>query len=153
MYSAQKCNLLSAYGGFLSQWPWDHYATLTFGRHLSDSRCLKHWDAFIDSLGRLTRGRVAWVRADEKRWSGYASPGIPRHFHSLLKYQHVPEPEAVAALWKSRAGDAQVEAYRSGGGAAHYVAKMFPCEDSQFDMGGLEHFPRSGDFPIRGSSN
>jgi hypothetical protein len=35
-----------------------------------------------------------------------------------------------------------VEAYRSGGGASYYVAKMFPCEDSTFDMGGLEHFAR-----------
>jgi hypothetical protein len=67
---------------------------------------------------------------------------IPLHFHSLLKYRHVPAPEAVAALWKAKAGDAKVEAYRSGGGAAYYVAKMFPCEDSQFDMGGLEHFAR-----------
>jgi hypothetical protein len=109
---------------------------------MSQSRCLQHWDEFIDSIGKLTHGRVAWVRADEKRWSGYASPGIPLHFHSLLKYQHVPEPEAVAALWKAKAGDAKVEAYRSGGGAAYYVAKMFPGEDSTFDMGGLEHFAR-----------
>ena len=142
MYSAGQCNLVASYGAFLNQWLWDHYATLTFGRPLSDSTCLAHWSAFIDSLGMLTRGRVRWVRADEKRWSGYANPGIPLHYHSLLKYQHVLEPEAVAALWKSKAGDAQVETYRTGGGAAYYVAKMFPCEDSQFDMGGLEHFER-----------
>jgi len=142
MYSDQQCNLVASYGAFLAQWPWDHYATLTFGRHLSESRCLAHWDEFIDSLGRLTRGRVAWVRADERRWSGYTSPRIPLHFHSLLKYQHVPEPEAVAALWKAKAGDAKVEAYHSGGGAAWYVAKMVPCEDSGFAMGGLEHFAR-----------
>ena len=145
MYSAQQCKLIASYGGFLSQWPWDHYATLTFGRHLSESRCLTHWDEFIDSLGRLTRGRVGWVRAAEKRWSGYANPLIPLHFHSLLKYRNVPDPEAVAALWKAKAGDAKVEAYRSGGGAAYYVAKMFPCEGSGFDMGGLEHFARSMD--------
>ena len=82
------------------------------------------------------------MRADERRWSAHASPEIPLHYHALLKYQHVPEPEAVAALWKAKAGDAKVEAYRSGGGAAYYVAKMFPCEDSTFDMGGLEHFAR-----------
>jgi len=142
MYSANQSSLVSAYGSFFASWPWDHYATLTFARQLSESTCLRHWDDFINSLGRLTHGRVAWVRADERRWSGLASPGIPLHFHSLLKYQHVPDAEAVAALWKSRAGDAQVEAYRSGGGAAWYVAKMFPCGDSGFDMGGLEHFAR-----------
>jgi hypothetical protein len=30
----------------------------------------------------------------------------------------------VAALWKSKAGDAQVEVYGSGGGAAWYLAKI-----------------------------
>jgi len=44
----------------------------------------------------------------------------------------------VSSPW----GDAKVEAYRSGGGAAYYVAKMFPCEDTSYDMGGLEHFAR-----------
>lgn len=74
---------------------------------------------------------------------GAAAPEIPLHFHSLLKYQHVPAPEAVEALWKSKAGDAQVEPYGSGGGAAWYLAKMFPYEDTHYDLGGLEYFPRS----------
>jgi hypothetical protein len=143
MYSAQQSNLVSAYGDFISQWPWDHYATLTFGRKLSQASCLRHWDEFIDSLGRNTRGRVGWIRADERRWSGYASPEIPLHFHALLKYQHVPAPDEVAGLWRSRAGDAKVEAYNCGGGAAYYIAKMFPYEDTRYDMGGLEHFARS----------
>jgi hypothetical protein len=84
---------------------------------------------------------VAWVRADERRWSGYASPGDPLHYHALLKYKHVPAAEAVAGLWKTKAGDARVEAYDPGG-AAWYIAKMFPYEDTRYDMGGLEHFVR-----------
>ena len=143
MYSSQQANLVPAYGGFFCQWPWDHYATLTFGRRLSQASCVHHWDEFIDTLGRLTQSRVGWVRADEQRWSGCGTPEIPLHFHSLLKYQHVPAPEAVEALWKSRAGDAQVEAYGSGGGAAWYLAKMFPYEDTRYDLGGLKYFPRS----------
>jgi hypothetical protein len=66
MYSAQQSNLVSAYGDFFCQWPWDHYATLTFGRKLSEARCIRLWDEFTDSLGRLTHGRVGWVRADEQ---------------------------------------------------------------------------------------
>jgi hypothetical protein len=143
MYSAQQSNLVSAYGDFFHQWPWDHYATLTFGRQMSEARCINRWQDFIDSIGRFTHGRVGWVRADEQRWSGCGIPEVPLHFHSLLKYQHVPAPEAVAALWKSKAGDAQVEAYGSGGGAAWNIAKMFPYEDTKYDIGGLEHFPRS----------
>ena len=38
------------------------------------------------------------------------------HYHALLKYQNVPAPEAAAALWKSRAGDAKVEVYSPGRG-------------------------------------
>ena len=92
--------------------------------------------------GRLTRGRAAWIRADERRWSGYTSPEIPLHYHALLKYQNVPAPEAVEAQWKSRAGDARVEIYECARGAAWYVAKMFPYEDTRYDLGGLEHFTR-----------
>ena len=67
---------------------------------------------------------------------------------------------AVAALWKAKAGDANVEEYlddhnRSGGGggggADGYVAKMLPYEDSNWEEGGLEHFPPSEDAPIRGT--
>lgn len=82
------------------------------------------------------------VRADERRWSGYASPEIPLHYHALLKYRNVPAPEDVADLWRSRAGDAKVEAYNCGGGAAYYIAKMFPYEETNYDMGGLEYFGR-----------
>jgi hypothetical protein len=44
---------------------------------------------------------------------------------------------AVAALWKSRAGDAKVETYNCGGGAAYYIAKMCPYEDAKYDNGWL----------------
>jgi hypothetical protein len=54
----------------------------------------------------------------------------------------VPAPEAVAGLWKAKAGDAKVEPYEHGGGAAWYIGKMFPYEGVNYDMGGLEHFAR-----------
>ena len=95
------------------------------------------------TLSVVTLGGVWDGWADEQRWSGYGSPEIPLHYHALLKYQNVPAPEAVAALWKAKSGDAQVEAYNAGGGAAYYIAKMFPYEDTRYDMGGLEHFTRS----------
>ena len=143
MYSVDQSSLVSAYGQFFSAWPWDHYATLTFARQLSESTCLRHWNEFTDSLGRLTHGRVAWVRADERRWSGYASPEIPLHYHALLKYRNVPDPEDVAGLWKARSGDAKVEIYDAGGGAAFYIVKMFPYEGMNYDMGGMEYFSRA----------
>jgi len=96
---------------------------------------------------------VGWVRADEQRWSGFGSPEVPLHFHALLKYKNVPPPEAVAAVWRAKAGVAKVEAYGPGGGAAFYIAKMIPYEGSGYDTGGLEHFPLSEGSPIRGSSN
>ncbi len=151
MYSPKQVQLISSYGEFFSQWNWDQYATLTFGRHMSQSGGLRQWNEFIDSLGRATHGPVGWVRADEQRWSGSGRPAIPLHFHALLKYKNVPAPEGVAGLWKARAGDAKVQVYSAGGGAALYMAKMFPFPDSRYDLGGLEHFRRSEDSPIRGS--
>ena len=153
MYSSQQTNIVSAYGDFFQGWAWDHFATLTFARKQSQANCIRLYNEFIDSLGRTTRGRVGWVRADEQRSSGCGSPGIPLHYHALLKYKNVPGPEAVAALWKAKAGEAKVKAYGSGGGAAFYMAKMIPYEGTGYDMGGLEHFPRSEDSPVRGSSN
>ena len=142
MYSVDQSSLVSAYGDFFGAWPWDHYATLTFARKPSNSTCIRHWHEFIDSLGRLTHGRVAWVRADERRWSGCTSPEIALHYHALLKYQHVPAAEDVAGLWKARAGDARVEVYNPGEGGAWYISKMFPYEGMNYDMGGLEYFAR-----------
>ena len=140
MYSVNQTSLVSVYGNFFSAWPWDHHATLTFGRRLSESTCIRHWNDFINSLGRLTHGRVAWVGADEQRWSGYASPQIPLHYHALLKYQNVPAAEDVGSLWRLRSGVAKVEAYDAGGGAAHHIAEMFPYQDTRHDIGGVEHF-------------
>jgi hypothetical protein len=149
MYSAQQFKLVSSYGDFFHQWAWDHYATFTFARQQSHLNCLRHWSEFIESLGRTTRGRVGWVRADEQRSSGCGTSAIPLHFHALLKYRNVSPAEAVAALWKAEAGVAKVEDYHSGGGAAFYLAKMLPYEGAGYGMGGLEYFPRSEDSPIR----
>jgi len=51
--------------------------------------------------------------------------------------------EAVATLWKSKAGDAKAEVYGSGRGTAWYPAKLFPSEDTRYGMGGLEYIARS----------
>jgi hypothetical protein len=64
------------------------------------------------------------------------------HYHALLKYQNVLAPEAVAALWNAKSGDAQVEAYNAGGGASYYMAKMLSYGDTKYDVGGLKHFAR-----------
>jgi len=36
-----------------------------------------------------------------------------------------------------------VGAYNYGGGAAYCIAKMFPYEDTRYDIGGPGHFARS----------
>ena len=149
MYSAQQASVVSAYGDFLSQWSWHHYATLTFANKQSRANCLRHWHEFVHSLGCTTRGRVGWVRVDEQRPSGCGSPAIPLHYHALLKYKNVPPAKCVEALWKAKAGDALVEDYQRGGGAAYYIAKMIPDQATNYDIGGLEHFPHSEDSPIR----
>jgi hypothetical protein len=68
-------------------------------------------------------------------------------------YEKVPAPEAVEALWKDKAGDAKVKLYCTGGGAAYYISKMIPDQATNYDIGGLDYFPRLEHTPIRGSSN
>jgi len=72
MYSADQSSLVSAYGSFFGSWPWDHYATLTFARKLSDSTCLRHWDDFINTLGRLTM--VVWSGSEQMNGDGLVMP-------------------------------------------------------------------------------
>jgi hypothetical protein len=150
MYTQQQADLVSAYGQFIMSWPWDHYATLTFARKLSPANCLRHWNDFVHSLGCTTRARVGWVRVDEQRTSGVGNPAIALHYHALLTYKHVPPAQTVAALWKAKAGDSLVEDYRSGGGAAFYIAKMIPYDGANYDFGGLEYFDRVSDTSIHG---
>lgn len=136
-----EVNQSAIYGNWIHQWPWDHFATFTFGRVLSPSTCEHHWKAFIDSLERYTRGRTGWIRATEGRWSGCGKPYIPLHYHALLIYKNPPAPGAVEAMWGSKSGDGKVEIYDPARGAAWYVTKMFSYNDYDFDLGGLEHFP------------
>jgi len=68
---------------------------------------------------------------------------IPLHLHALLKYQNVRAADDVASLWRARAGDARVELYDAGEGAAWYLAKMFPYEGTDYGIGGLDYFARS----------
>jgi len=60
----------------------------------------------------------------------------------LLKYQNLPAIKDVAGLWKAKPGDARVEIYAPSEGAAWYIAKMFPYEGMNYDMGGMEYFAR-----------
>lgn len=136
---------LPDYASWIHRWPWHHFATFTFGRVLSPSTCEHHWKTFINSLERYTRGRIGWLRVPEGRWSGCGKPYISLHYHALLIYKHPPAPGVVEAMWGAKSGDAQVEVYDPGRGAAWYITKMFPKNDCDFDLGGLEYFPVPGD--------
>ena len=144
MYTAHQLELVGGYGDFLHRWPWDHYAAFTFSRPGSQSGCVRTWHRFIDRLGRLTRGRVGWIRTDELRWSGVGKPEIPLHYHALLMFQRPAAPQAVADLWKSRAGDAYVEPYNPGKGGAWYESKLLVYPTGNWDLGGLEFFKQEG---------
>ena len=131
MYDACQSSQVAKYGEFFYQWPWDHFATLTFTKSGSLPHSIATWNWFIDRLGRITRGRVSWVRGDEVRWSGCGKPQIPLHFHSLLLFQHPPGPQTVAELWKTQVGDAQVKQYDPAKGAAWYTSELicYPTGD------------------------
>ncbi len=140
MYSNTQKKLVAEYGNWISQWTWSHFGTFTFGRISSASNCEHHWNAFVNSLERYTRGRIGWVRATEGRWSGCGKPHIPLHYHALLVYKNVPPTGVAQAIWHSKSGDSKVEIFDPTLGAAWYISKMFPFSDFDYEVGGLEYF-------------
>src|SRR5437588_11266156 len=74
----------NAYVSWLRPLPWSLFATLTFAWHVSDARAVGVFEEFVNRLERFIRGPVAFVRGDEKRFSGCGMPGAPRHFHAVF---------------------------------------------------------------------
>lgn len=139
MYTNRQKTDVENYGDWFSQWNWHMFGTFTFGRVLSESTCNHHWNEFELSLQRYTQGRVGWIRATELRWSGCGKPHIPLHFNALLAYENPPAPGVVEAMWWSRSGQAKVEIYDPERGASWYIAKMFPYDDFNYEIGGHDY--------------
>ncbi len=92
---------------------------------------------WVDALERELGRPLAWFRADEMRhYSGLGFPAIPPHHHGLLMDARGLSCKAAEGFWKSLAGDALVEEYRTGGGAIPYCLKHAFSICGDWDIGG-----------------
>jgi hypothetical protein len=93
------------YAEWLSNVPWKLYGTFTFAWKVSDQQGDKVFHAFINRMERHLGCDIAWVRGDEKRWSGCGMPGIPRHYHALFWSAAPLDRQLFETQWTSLAGD------------------------------------------------
>ena len=92
---------------------------------MSDAQADKVFHAYINRLEHLLRARIAFVRGDEKRFSGCGMPASARHYHVLMTGT-VPldapvESVLLATQWRRFGGSGQDQD----------SAKVLPCVDPQ----------------------
>ena len=110
----------SAFGEWLSRFPWDWYVTLTFKKDPTFYQAEKAWEGWINGL-RLTlkaqeRPMPYYVRVTE-----YQKRGVP-HFHALIGGVSGIRRLLFKDLWELH-GFARVLPYNPRLGAGYYLGK------------------------------
>jgi hypothetical protein len=137
---------------FLSRWPWDWFATMTFRGDPHPERAEKAWRLWCSKVNRAlygprwhAKGRgVGWCRATELQQRGAI------HFHALLVF---PEPVALRRFafmdeWNALAGYARIEPPKRSDAVAAYCAK-YVVKDGEITVGGVlgGHAPLGFELP------
>lgn len=139
-YAPGQKEYVAALGKFTSQWSWQMYGTFVFERERTYASAVTVWKDFVNRLERETRGRLAWIRGDEGRWSGCGGPSIPLHFHSLMLFANPPTIGRVSDLWSFLAGRSHIVPYNLGKGVPWYVVKLACYPPYSYDLDNLQYF-------------
>lgn len=132
------------YSKWLSPIPWQLFATFTFSWRVSDSQADMVFRAYIDCLEKGAHAPIAYIRGDEKRFSGCGKPGSPRHFHVLLASSVNLDPCFVKELWQHFGGhgvdgdSADVRLYDVSRSGVEYVLKMINRWEGGWDFHNLD---------------
>jgi hypothetical protein len=135
---------------FYAQWlgavPWQLYCTFTFAWPVSDPRAAQVFKAFMNRLERSFRCPIAYLRGDEKRFSGCGKPAAPRHFHALLAAAVRLDAPFIENAWMRMAGfrtngaGAKVCAYNPNGNAIAYCLKFIFQPNGDWDFKNLDFY-------------
>ena len=111
--------LVDELGNFISKWPWQIWATLTFRSsfRISNQKLKSHWDKLISVIGKLQGTEPYWVRSVE-----VGREQTVQHLHALFGNIDLPARE-IPRLWHPGTGNARAEAYDPERRAAWYIAK------------------------------
>lgn len=136
---------LREYAEWLQGVPWQHFCTLTFAWPVSDWRAPQVFKAFMNRLERSFRCPIAYLRGDEKRFSGCGKPAAPRHYHVMLAAAVRLDATFIENTWMLMAGfrangaGADVRAYDpKKGNAIAYCLKFIFQPDGDWDFKNLD---------------
>lgn len=117
----------SAWGSWLSAYPWSHWGTLTFAAgEFSHEAATRAWSRFVSHVFHH-EALEAWFVGHEVGARGRL------HLHCLLGC--VPRPSSeVWEWWFKRYGRNEIRGYDPERGAAHYVAKYVTKELAHYDL-------------------
>jgi hypothetical protein len=100
---------IQEYPDWLSRVSWKVYATFTFAWPVSDGQANRVFAAFINWLEYELGAPIAFVRGDEKRWSGCGMPASPRHFHVLMASTALLDPLRLVDRWRKFGGSGRLK--------------------------------------------
>ncbi len=126
---ASDQHTVEKYAAWLVKVPWQLFCTFTFAWKVSDPQADKTFIEFINRIEATLKCNIAYLRGDEKRFSGCGKPACGRHFHALLTSEKPLPPAVLEFFWKSMAGKrsddagAKAEPYDPHRGGALYVVK------------------------------
>jgi hypothetical protein len=139
---------LEAYVAWLQQIPWQIFGTFTFAWAVSDPQALRVFGEFVNRMEKSASGSLAFVRGDEKRFSGCGMPGAPRHYHAVFAAHRKLDRHWVADHWMSLAGrrddgtGADVRIYDPNLNGLAYVLKFINQPLGDWDLRNLDLFLR-----------
>jgi hypothetical protein len=138
--------ILRDYVAWLQKVPWQLFCTFTFAWPVSDPQATAAFNSFIGRLETCLRGPIAYVRGDEKRYSGCGKPGAPRHFHALLASAFRLDDRHIANVWMDIGGHrengagANVRIYDPSLGGVAYCLKFINQVGGDWDLHNLDLF-------------
>ncbi len=140
--------LLKAWAGFLAQFDWSHFLTLTFRPYaplvvagLAPAKPLgprpgpppdyahRAFERFVNDLGRRVGQSPFWFRADE-----FGEQLGRLHFHALIGGVRSLTVETIKPAW--REGFSVVREYDPDLRVAHYLTKYVRKDLADYDMSG-----------------
>jgi len=122
----RKETLRAAWGGYLQEFAWDHYLTLTFRESANSARARRELGRCLRNLARVAQRPVPYFYALE------ASGGSREHVHAhvLLAGTGHLSVDRLARSWKH--GNTRVLCYDHTRGAAFYVSKEVPIAGDDY---------------------
>jgi len=132
------------YEQWLKRVSWQWFVTLTFAYQVSDQQANKIFLEYIDRVERHLRAPIAYVRGDEKRYSGCGKPGAPWHYHLVMASTASLPAAWMRATWEAMAGRRQNGAggnfrrYDPERGGIGYLLKMIKHDHGDWTFRNLD---------------